>query len=200
MWENASTMSVTPTERVRAAGLRATRPRLAVLQALTAHPHAPTATILAAVRAELPAVSTQAVYDCLAALTDAGVVRRIQPAGSVARYELRVGDNHHHLVCRVCGTVVDVDCARGARPCLEADPDHGYLIDEAEVIYWGTCPACTAATSPTNPTDATSATSPTVGTPPTDATGPTGATDPADDTPVTDPADSAERQASTGNS
>lgn len=129
-------------ESLRTAGLRVTRPRLAVLEALGTHPHADTATVLGAVRADLPTVSHQAVYDCLAALTDAGLLRRIQPAGSSARYELHGHDNHHHLVCRSCGEVVDVDCGVGGAPCLTAPDDHGFAIDEAEVIYWGTCPAC----------------------------------------------------------
>lgn len=129
-------------EQLREAGLRVTRPRLAVLAAVEAQPHADTAAILGRVRGHLDSVSHQAVYDCLGALTDAGLVRRIQPAGSVARYELRVGDNHHHLVCRSCGDVADVDCAVGEIPCLIADDDHGFVIDEAEVVYWGRCPAC----------------------------------------------------------
>ncbi|UFN42948.1 Fur family transcriptional regulator [Nocardioides okcheonensis] len=141
---------------LRGADLRVTRPRLAVLRAVRRHPHADTGTVLAAVRTEEATVSHQAVYDVLGALTDAGLVRRIQPAGSVARYELRVGDNHHHVVCRSCGTVADVDCAVGHRPCLDASDDHGFVIDEAEVTYWGLCPACasTPSTSPTtaNPT------------------------------------------------
>ncbi|MFW6775514.1 Fur family transcriptional regulator [Nocardioides sp. CPCC 205120] len=130
---------------LRSATLRVTRPRVAVLGAVHAHPHADTETIIGAVRAELPAVSHQAVYDSLHALTGAGLLRRIQPAGSVARYETRIADNHHHLVCRSCGTVVDVDCAIGEAPCLTASDDHGFVIDQAEVTYWGTCPSCTAA-------------------------------------------------------
>jgi Fur family ferric uptake transcriptional regulator len=130
-------------ERIlRGADLRVTRPRLAVLAAVHDHPHADTATIADAVRGELADVSTQAIYDVLHALTDAGLVRRIQPAGSAARYEARVGDNHHHLVCRSCGEIVDVDCAAGASPCLDARDDNGYVIDEAEVVYWGLCPRC----------------------------------------------------------
>ena len=132
------------TEQLRAADLRVTRPRLAVLEAVHAHPHADTDTIFAAVRAELSDVSRQAVYDVLAALTSAGLVRRIQPSGSVARYESRVGDNHHHVVCRSCGTIGDVDCATGEAPCLVASDDNGFSIDEAEVIYWGLCPDCSA--------------------------------------------------------
>ena len=127
---------------LRGAGLRVTRPRLAVLDAVRQRPHADTGTVLDGVRAQLPSVSHQAVYDCLGALTDSGLVRRIQPAGSVARYELRVGDNHHHAVCRSCGVVADVDCAVGVRPCLHASDTHGFVIDEAEVTYWGLCPAC----------------------------------------------------------
>lgn len=127
---------------LRAASLRVTRPRLAVLAALRAHPHVDTDTVIALVRADLPAVSHQAVYDILRALTEAGLVRRIQPAGATARYETRVADNHHHVVCRSCGAIADVDCAAGHSPCLTASDDHGFVIDEAEVVYWGTCPDC----------------------------------------------------------
>jgi Fe2+ or Zn2+ uptake regulation protein len=132
---------------LRQVGLRVTAPRLAVLGAVGEHPHADTGTILAATQATLHSVSRQAVYDCLDALTEAGLVRRIQPAGSLARYELRTGDNHHHVVCRHCGVVADVDCAVGYRPCLTASDDHGFLLDEAEVTYWGTCPTCIARSS-----------------------------------------------------
>ncbi|AKU18589.1 Fur family transcriptional regulator [Luteipulveratus mongoliensis] len=135
---------------LRGAGLRVTRPRSAVLDALRAEPHSDSSAVFGAVRTQLPAVSRQAVYDCLNALADAGLVRRIQPAGSTARYELRVGDNHHHLVCRSCGVVVDVDCAAGEAPCLDAIDPHGFQVDEAEVIYWGQCPDC-ATTVRTNP-------------------------------------------------
>ena len=136
-------MSTTaPEEMLRGVGLRVTQPRLAVLRAVGSRPHADTATLLSAVRRELATVSHQAVYDVLDALTRHGVVRRIQPAGSPARYELRVGDNHHHVACRSCGAVADVDCAVGSTPCLTASEDHGYVIDEAEVVFWGTCPAC----------------------------------------------------------
>lgn len=127
---------------LRTADLRVTRPRLAVLDAVRHHPHADTASVLTAVRAQEPAVSQQAVYDVLAVLADAGIVRKIQPAGSVARYELRVGDNHHHIVCRTCGAVADVDCAVGAAPCIEPSDSHGFVVDEAEVTYWGHCPDC----------------------------------------------------------
>ncbi|MDP9822388.1 Fur family transcriptional regulator [Nocardioides massiliensis] len=132
---------------LRETGLRVTRPRLAVLRAVHAHPHADTESVIAAVRRDLPAVSHQAVYDSLSALTAAGVVRRIQPAGSVARYEARVGDNHHHVVCRSCGAIADVDCSVGEAPCLTASHDHGFVIEEAEVVYWGTCPTCATAAS-----------------------------------------------------
>jgi Fe2+ or Zn2+ uptake regulation protein len=134
-------------QSLRRVALRVTRPRVAVLAAVHAHPHADTDAIIRAAREDLPDVSHQAVYDVLRALTDVGLVRRIQPAGSVARYEARVGDNHHHLVCRSCGAVVDVDCAVGHAPCLTASDDHDYLIDEAEVVYWGLCPACAATDS-----------------------------------------------------
>ena len=134
---------------LRDAALRVTAPRKAVLSAVHDNPHADTETLLAATRARLDSVSHQAVYDVLRALTDAGLVRRIQPAGSVARYEARVGDNHHHVVCRSCGAVSDVDCAVGHRPCLDASDDHGFTIDEAEVTYWGICPDCSASTTST---------------------------------------------------
>jgi Fur family transcriptional regulator, stress-responsive regulator len=129
--------------------LRVTRPRVAVLSAVYAHPHADTDSIIRAVRQDLPEVSHQTVYDSLNALTAAGLVRRIQPSGSVARYESRVGDNHHHVVCRACGVIGDVDCAVGDAPCLTpADSGStldGFTIDEAEVIYWGLCPNCSTA-------------------------------------------------------
>ncbi len=131
---------------LRAAALRVTRPRVAVLTAVYEHPHADTDQIIGVARAELGEVSHQAVYDVLRALTAAGLVRRIQPSGSVARYESRVGDNHHHVVCRSCGAIADVDCAVDETPCLTASDDHGYAIDEAEVVYWGRCPACSATT------------------------------------------------------
>lgn len=130
---------------VRATDLRVTRPRIAVLNAVHEHPHADTDSIIGSVRSNLGDVSHQAVYDVLRVLTAAGLIRRIQPSGSVSRYEARVGDNHHHVVCRSCGSIADVDCAHGSAPCLTASDNHGYAIDEAEVIYWGTCPACAAA-------------------------------------------------------
>jgi Fur family transcriptional regulator, stress-responsive regulator len=132
---------------LRQTELRVTRPRLAVLSALHDHPHADTDSIISAVRADLGDVSHQAIYDVLRALTAAGLLRRIQPMGSVARYEARVGDNHHHVVCRSCGAIADVDCAVGYTPCLTAGDDSGYEISEAEVIYWGRCPECAEARS-----------------------------------------------------
>ncbi|PBJ48648.1 transcriptional repressor [Mycobacterium avium subsp. hominissuis] len=133
------------------ADLRVTRPRVAVLEVVDANPHADTETIFSAVRMALPDVSRQAVYDVLNALTAVGLVRRIQPLGMVARYESRVGDNHHHVVCRSCGTIADVDCAVGEAPCLTPSDDHnvldGFVLDEAEVIYWGLCADCSTAGS-----------------------------------------------------
>ena len=142
-------------QRLRDVGLRVTRPRAAVLDILADHPHTSADEVLRLVRAELPAVSHQAVYDVLRALSTAALVRRIEPAGSVARYEIRVGDNHHHLVCRGCGAIVDVNCATGAAPCLTATDDHGFAVDEAEIVYWGRCPACSAVAVPsrTDPPD-----------------------------------------------
>jgi Fur family transcriptional regulator, stress-responsive regulator len=131
------------------ADLRVTQPRVAVLEAVDANPHADTETIIAAVRTALPDVSRQAVYDVLNALTAASLVRRIQPLGLVARYESRVGDNHHHVVCRSCGIIADIDCAVGEAPCLTPSDDRnvldGFVLDEAEVIYWGLCPDCSRA-------------------------------------------------------
>lgn len=129
---------------LRGASLRVTRPRLAVLQAVHSHQHADTESIIRVVREDLGEVSHQAVYDVLRALHSSGLVRRIQPAGSVARYEARVGDNHHHVVCRSCGAIADVDCAVGSAPCLTASDDSGFVIDEAEVVYWGRCPDCSS--------------------------------------------------------
>jgi Fur family ferric uptake transcriptional regulator len=137
-----------PEEMLRGANLRVTAPRLAVLTALERRPHAEVEAIATAVRADLGQVSTQAVYDVLRALTEAGLARRIEPAGSPARFELRVGDNHHHVVCRSCGAIADVDCAVGERPCLHASDDHGFVIDEAEVTYWGICPTCNNSSTP----------------------------------------------------
>jgi Fe2+ or Zn2+ uptake regulation protein len=132
-------------QMLRGAELRVTRPRVAVLTAVFDHPHADTASLIEAVRGDLGDVSPQAVYDVLRALTDADLLRRIEPAGSVARYESRVADNHHHLICRGCGAIADVDCAVGETPCLTASETHGFTVDEAEVIYWGTCPDCATA-------------------------------------------------------
>src|ERR1700736_3419158 len=133
---------------VRGASLSVTRPRVAVLAAVHEHPHADTNSIIGVVRESLGEVSHQAVYDVLRALTAAGLVRRIHPPGSAARYESRVGDNHHHVVCRSCGAIADVDCAVGTAPCLTAADHHGYAIDEAEVVYWGLCPGCSPRTVP----------------------------------------------------
>jgi Fur family ferric uptake transcriptional regulator len=132
---------------LRGAALRVTRPRVAVLSAVHDRSHADTDTIIGVARADLGEVSNQAIYDVLRALTTAGLVRRIQPPGSVARYEARIGDNHHHVVCRTCGVIADVDCAVGTTPCLTASDDNGFVIDEAEVIYWGLCPDCSTAHS-----------------------------------------------------
>jgi Fur family ferric uptake transcriptional regulator len=145
-----------PAALLHGASLRVTRPRMAVLTAVHGHPHADADTIARAARASLGTVSTQAVYDVLAALTQAKLVRRIEPAGSPARFEARVGDNHHHIVCRGCGAIADVECTVGGAPCLSAADDHGFVIDEAEVTYWGLCPDCHAselgATVPTSMT------------------------------------------------
>jgi Fur family ferric uptake transcriptional regulator len=129
-----------------------TRPRLAVLSAVHRHPHADTESLIGCVREDLGDVSHQAVYDVLRALTAARLVRRIQPSGSVARYEARVGDSHHHVVCRSCGVIADVDRAVGDASCLTPAGDAGYEIDEAEVVYWGRCPTCVATPSATNRT------------------------------------------------
>ena len=138
--------AIDATALLREAELRVTRPRIAVLAMVADNPHSDTDTIATAVRRDLGSVSTQAVYDVLRALTDAGLLRRIQPAGSVARYEARVGDNHHHVVCRSCGSIADVDCAVGETPCLTASDDAGFEIDEAEVVFWGLCPTCQQST------------------------------------------------------
>ena len=146
LWHTPGVPATAELERMlRGARLRVTRPRLAVLAAVHDHPHADTSSIIGVARADLGEVSLQAVYDVLRALTAAGLVRRIHPPGSVARYESRVGDNHHHLVCRSCGAIVDVDCAVGTAPCMTVADHHGYALDEAEVIYWGLCPECSTA-------------------------------------------------------
>jgi Fur family transcriptional regulator, stress-responsive regulator len=133
---------------LRRHGVQVTAQRLAVLRAVSKRPHSTAAEIDATVRTEIGAVSLQAVYDALSTLTEKGIIRRIQPAGSAARYEDRVGDNHHHLICRSCGETIDVDCAVGVTPCLTASRDAGFEIDEAEVIYWGRCPRCVVAAAP----------------------------------------------------
>ena len=139
-------MPISPhAELLRTVDMRVTRPRVAVLEVVENNPHADTDTILGLVRSMLPEVSRQTVYDVLNALTTARLVRRIEPAGSPARYESRVGDNHHHAVCRSCGVIADVDCAVGETPCLTASDSVGFTIDEAEVIYWGLCAQCSAA-------------------------------------------------------
>ena len=140
-------MGTDPTEVLRDRGLRVTAQRLAVLRAVSNAPHASADAVAQTVRGEIGTVSVQAVYDALAILTEHGLLRRIQPAGSPARYEDRVGDNHHHLICRVCERMVDVDCAVGDPPCLTAAEDFGYEIDEAEVVYWGRCPDCVERTA-----------------------------------------------------
>ncbi len=135
-------MQSDPTQLLRAHGVQVTAQRLAVLGAVSAQPHCTADDVAQAVRAEIGTISRQAVYDALGMLAEKGLIRRIQPAGSAARYEDRVGDNHHHLACRACGRVVDVDCAAGQAPCLQASDDAGFEIDEAEVVYWGLCPDC----------------------------------------------------------
>lgn len=135
-------MAADPSELLRQRGLRITPQRLAVLRAVSDAPHTTADDVADSVRREIGAISVQAVYDALAALTETGLLRRIQPAGSPARYEDRVGDNHHHLICRACERMVDVDCTVGAAPCLDAGGASGYEIDEAEVIFWGRCPDC----------------------------------------------------------
>jgi Fur family ferric uptake transcriptional regulator len=133
-----------PADLLRQRGIQITAQRLAVLRAVSGQPHITAEGVAEAVRAEIGAISIQSVYDALSVLTAEGLIRRIQPAGSAARFEDRVGDNHHHLICRVCGRLVDVDCAVGSAPCLNAMDDSGYEIDEAEVAYWGRCPDCLA--------------------------------------------------------
>ncbi|UAK34260.1 transcriptional repressor [Nocardia asteroides] len=136
------TNGAAPREWLRAAGLRVTAPRLAVLNVVAQRPHSDADTVAATVREALGSVSTQAVYDVLHACVRAGILRRIEPAGSSALYETRIGDNHHHLVCRSCGAVADIDCAVGSAPCLAPSDANGFVIDEAEVVFWGLCPTC----------------------------------------------------------
>jgi len=132
-------------EKLRENGLHVTTQRVSILEAIASWPHATADDIHESVTASIGSISRQAVYDSLATMSDKGIVRRIQPAGSPARYESRVGDNHHHLICRSCSLMFDIDCATGFTPCLTANDDHGFEIDEAEVIYWGYCPSCRAA-------------------------------------------------------
>jgi len=133
-----------PAELLRQRGIQVTAQRLAVLRAVSAQPHITADSVAEAVRAEIGAISIQSVYDALSVLVAEGLLRRIQPAGSPARFEDRVGDNHHHLICRACGDMFDIDCAVGSAPCLVAGDDKGFEIDEAEVVYWGRCPECLA--------------------------------------------------------
>lgn len=138
-------MATDPAELLRQRGIQITAQRLAVLRAVSAHPHITADAVAETVREDIGAISLQSVYDALTLLVTEGLIRRIQPAGSAARFEDRVGDNHHHLICRVCGRVVDIECAIGSAPCLKAFDDKGYEIDEAEVVHWGRCPGCLAA-------------------------------------------------------
>lgn len=131
-----------PVQVLRDHGLQVTAQRLAVMRAVAAHPHATVEEVVAAVRSDIGAISRQAAYDTLSTLVEKGLIQRIQPVGSAARFEDRVGDNHHHLVCRGCGALTDVDCAVGYTPCLTPSNDWSYDVDEAEVVYWGTCPSC----------------------------------------------------------
>ena len=144
MFDLCSCVAMDPTDLLRQRGIQVTAQRLAVLRAVAGQPHITADGVAEAVRAEIGAISLQSVYDALSVLVTEGLIRRIQPAGSPARFEDRVGDNHHHLICRICGRVVDVDCAVGSAPCLTAADDMGYEIDEAEVAYWGRCPDCLA--------------------------------------------------------
>jgi Fe2+ or Zn2+ uptake regulation protein len=137
-------VNVSPTDLLRQHGLQVTAQRLAVLRAVSGRPHISAEDVTQVVESDIGAISRQAVYDALGVLADKGLIRRIQPIGSPARYEDRVDDNHHHLICRDCGRLVDVDCAVGAAPCLTASDDNGYEIDEADVAYWGRCPQCQA--------------------------------------------------------
>jgi len=149
MAKNTSTDPIVDrAQLLRGHGLHVTAQRIAVLESVADGSHSTADEIVGDVRDRIGTVSRQAVYDALGVLTDTGLIRRFQPARSAARYEDRTGDNHHHLVCRECGVVVDVDCAVGARPCMQASEDHGFVIDEAEVTHWGTCPACQQATAP----------------------------------------------------
>jgi Fur family ferric uptake transcriptional regulator len=135
-------VAIDPAEVLKQRGIQVTAQRLAVFRAVTSQPHITADAVAAAVRKEIGAISLQSVYDCLGVLHAEGLIRRIEPAGSPARFETRVGDNHHHLICRTCGRTVDVNCAVGIAPCLTAEDDQGYEVDEAEVVYWGRCPDC----------------------------------------------------------
>lgn len=146
---------MTPADLLRQHGIQVTAQRIAVMRAISQHPHATADAVAEAARADIGTISLQSVYNALGILVDAGLVRHIQPVGSPSRYEDRVGDNHHHLICRDCGRLVDVDCAVGETPCLTASDDHGFAIDEADVVYWGRCPQCQQTSSATvnnNPT------------------------------------------------
>jgi Fe2+ or Zn2+ uptake regulation protein len=143
-------VSTDPAGLLRQRGIQVTAQRLAVLRAVAGQPHITADSVAEVVRAEIGAISLQSVYDALGVLVAEGLIRRIQPAGSPARFEDRVGDNHHHLICRICGRVVDIDCAVGSAPCLTASDDRGYEIDEAEVAYWGRCPECLAKDRPSS--------------------------------------------------
>ena len=143
-------MTVAPVDQLRENGIQVTAQRLAVLRAISSRPHVTADEIVDIAHADIGRISRQAVYDALAVLMDKGLLRRIKPVGSAARYEDRVNDNHHHLICRQCARVVDVDCAVGSAPCLTASDDHGYNIDEADVAYWGVCPECQVANATSN--------------------------------------------------
>jgi len=146
-------VSADPADLLRQHGIQVTAQRLAVLRAVAGQPHITADGVAEVVRAEIGAISRQSVYDALGLLAEKGLLRRIQPVGSPARFENRVGDNHHHLICRICGRVVDVDCAVGSAPCLTAADGQGFEIDEAEVAYWGRCPECVAQARNTSPTE-----------------------------------------------
>jgi Fe2+ or Zn2+ uptake regulation protein len=148
-------MDTDPADLLRRHGLQVTAQRLAVLRAVAGQPHSTADGVAEAVRAEIGAISRQSVYDALGVLAAEGLIRRIQPGGSPARFEARVGDNHHHVICRICGRTADVDCAVGSAPCLTAVDDKGYEIDEAEVIYWGRCPECVSRVQNVNPQEST---------------------------------------------
>ena len=148
-------MTTDPADLLRQHGVQVTAQRLAVLRAVAGHPHITADAVAEAARADIGAISRQSVYDALGTLVDAGLIQRIQPVGSAARYEDRVGDNHHHVICRICGSVGDVDCAVGETPCLTASNDMGYEIDQADVAYWGRCPDCRADSTTRTATEAT---------------------------------------------